>query len=89
MIRDFSSYYLPGGLDGDIVVNVALDLGEVHVGGVGGVGRDAMVLLKYYQGCIMFNTAGMGSNAHLKSIFKYYDIIAFFASHSLFRPLHL
>ena len=35
----------PGGLDGDIVVNVAADLGGVHVAGVGGVRADAVVLL--------------------------------------------
>ena len=36
---------LPGGLDGDVVVNVADDLGSVHVAGVGRVSRDSMVLL--------------------------------------------
>merc|ERR1719460_494926 len=35
----------PGGLDGDIIVNVAADLGGVHVAGVGRVGADAVVLL--------------------------------------------
>ena len=35
----------PGGLDGDVIVNVADDLGCVHVAGVGRVSRDSMVLL--------------------------------------------
>merc|ERR1719370_1306226 len=35
----------PGGVDGHLGGNVALHLGGVHVGGVLGVGRDAMVLL--------------------------------------------
>ena len=34
-----------GALDWDIIINVAADLGGVHVTGVGGVSRDAMVLL--------------------------------------------
>merc|ERR1719481_2424848 len=35
----------PGGLDRHIFLNIALDLGGVHVASVGGVSRDAMVLL--------------------------------------------
>ena len=34
-----------GGVDGHLSVDVALDLVDVHVGGVLGIGRDAMVLL--------------------------------------------
>merc|ERR1719278_2171224 len=34
-----------GGLDGHLSVDVSLDLVDVHVGGVLGIGRDAMVLL--------------------------------------------
>jgi len=35
----------PDGVDGDISVNVALDLVDVHVGGVDGVGGDTVVFL--------------------------------------------
>merc|ERR1719322_1589603 len=42
---DASSDPDPGGLHRDILVNVAADLGSIHVAGVGGVSADAVVLL--------------------------------------------
>ena len=42
---DASTNTDPGGLDGDVVIDVAADLGSIHVTGVGGVGSDAVVLL--------------------------------------------
>ena len=35
----------PGGLHGDVIVNVAADLGGVHVAGVGRVSTNGVVLL--------------------------------------------
>ena len=42
---DAATHADPGGLDGHVIVDVAADLGRVHVTGVGGVGGDAVVLL--------------------------------------------